>query len=197
MTYHLYGGVRSRAFRVLWCLEELGLPYDHTAAAPRAAEVQALNTSGKVPVLVSDGIALSDSTAIITYLADKHAGLTHPAGSIARARQDGFTQLVLDEIDGALWTASRHSFVLPENLRVPEVKPSLQWEFAQSCARIAAGLNGPFLMDDTFTIADIVFGHCLGWAVGAKFPHNQPVLDEYLSRMRARPAYKVARAKDA
>jgi glutathione S-transferase len=195
MTYHLYGGVRSRAFRVLWALEELGLPYEHTAAAPRAPEVLALNPSGKVPVLVSDGVAITDSTAIITYLADKHAFLTYPPGSVERARQDGFTQMVLDEIDSTLWTASRHSFVLPPEHRVPDIKPSLKWEFAQNCARIAAGLDGPFLMGETFTIADIVFGHCLGWASGAKFEHGQPVLDAYLTRMRGRPAYRAALAK--
>ncbi|SMY08327.1 glutathione S-transferase family protein [Flavimaricola marinus] len=197
MTYHVYGGVRSRAFRVLWALEELGQSYEQTASAPRAPEVVALNPSGKVPVLVADGTALTDSTAIVTYLADKHGQITFPAGSLERAKQDGFTQMALDELDGTLWTASRHSFVLPEEMRVPEVKPSLKWEFAQSCARIAAGFEGPFLMGETFTVADIVFGHCLGWASVAKFSHDQPVLQDYLSRLRARPAYQAARSKES
>ncbi len=127
--YTVIGGIRSRALRVLWMLEELGEPYTHIAAAPRSDEVTALNPSGKIPVLLDGDATLTDSTAILTYLADKHGQLTYPAGTIDRARQDGITHFVLDEMDAILWTASRHSFVLPEDLRVPQIKDSLKWEF--------------------------------------------------------------------
>ena len=194
MSYHLFGGPRSRAFRVIWMLEELGVAYQHTAASARSDEVVAVNPSGKVPVLVSDGTPLTDSTAILTYLADRHGQFTYPPGTIDRARQDGFTQLVNDELDGALWTASRHSFVLPEEHRVPEVKPSLKWEFARSAARLAERLDGPFLMGDEMTVPDFVLAHCLGWSIVAKFDELPPVLRDYLARMQERPAYIRARA---
>lgn len=193
MTYHLFGGVQSRAFRVLWALHELGLPFEHTPSPPRSPEVRALNPSGKVPVLVVDGTPVHDSTAILTYLTDRHGALTHAPGTLERARQDALTQRILDEIDGTLWTASRHSFVLPEEMRVPAIKEPLKWEYARSCARIAAELDGPFLMGDAMTVPDIILAHCLGWAISARFPAEEPALRDYLDRMRARPAYKAAR----
>jgi glutathione S-transferase len=194
MDLHLYGGPKSRAFRVIWMLEELGLEYRHSLAAPRSDEVVALNGSGKIPVLVVDGTAISDSTAIITFLADRTGALTYPAGTLDRARQDGWTGLINDEFDSVLWTASRHSFALPEDRRVPEVKDSLKWEFARSAARLAERFDGPFLMGETMTIADILLTHCLGWAAVAKFPDTGPVLTAYRDEMRRRPAYGRALA---
>jgi glutathione S-transferase len=187
--YTVIGGIRSRTLRVLWMLEELGEPYTHNAAAPRSDEVTALNPSGKVPVLLTDGAALTDSTAILTYLADKHGQLTYPAGTLNRARQDGITHFVLDEMDAVLWTASRHSFILPEEMRVPQIKDSLKWEFERSIDRLAQKLgDGPFLMGDTMTIADIIAAHCGSWAETAKFPLTNDAVNAYLDRMRARPA---------
>ena len=92
-------------------LEELGEPYEHVAAPPRSEGVTAFNPAGKVPVLVEDGTPITDSTAIIQYLADKHGKLTHRAGTLDRARQDSLTQFLLDEFDANLWMAARHSFV--------------------------------------------------------------------------------------
>lgn len=189
MDLHLYGGPKSRAFRVIWMLEELDLDYRHSLAAPRSDEVVALNGTGKIPVLVADGVPLSDSTAILTFLADRFDALSYPAGTLDRARQDGWTQLVNDEFDSVLWTASRHSFVLPEEHRVPAVKDALKWEFARSAARLSEGFDGPFLMGETMTIADILLTHCLGWAIVARFPDPGPELGAYRDRMRRRPAY--------
>ncbi|RLJ51915.1 glutathione S-transferase [Litoreibacter meonggei] len=193
--YTLIGLTKTRTFRVKWALEELGLPYTQRQAPPRSDEAMEHNPSGKVPALIVDGATLTDSTAIITYLADKHSGITCKAGTLGRARQDGFTHLILDELDAVLWTAARHSFILPEEKRVPEVKESLKWEFARSEAVLVAQMgDGPFLMGEEFTIADIVLTHCLDWAIGAKFGISQSRLREYLKTVHARPAYIAARA---
>ena len=111
--YKVLGTANTRAFRVMWMLEELDQPYDHVPAAPQSDGVVAFNPSGKVPVLIEDGTPITDSTAIIQYLADRHGALTHKAGTIERARQDSLTQFLLDEFDAVLWTAARHTFVLP------------------------------------------------------------------------------------
>lgn len=188
--YTVIGNPITRTFRVLWALEELGQPYTLNPASPQSPEVVALNASGKVPVFQDAGNTITDSTAIITYLADKHGQLTAPAGTLARARQDAMTQLCLDEIDSLLWTAARHSFALPEDKRVPQIKDSLKWEFARNLSRIESQIKGPYLLGDDFTIADIVFTQCLNWAFSAKFPiESQGVLD-YSKAMRSRPAYK-------
>lgn len=193
--YTLIGHTMSRAFRVKWVLEELGLPYEQHSVAPQSPEAREHNPSGKIPALIDEGAVLTDSTAIITYLADKHDGLTFRAGTLGRARQDGFTQLILDEFDAALWSAARHSFVLPEDKRVPAMKDTLKWELARAQARLVAQMgDGPFLMGERLTIPDILLGHCLGWAITAKFGISEPRLSEYLNVLKARPAYKAARA---
>lgn len=185
----LIGAKGTRTRRVLWALEELGLDYAHQPHRPRSEEVIRLNPSGKVPVLIDGDTVITDSIAILHYLADRHGALTFPAGTLARARQDSFTFRIVDEIEGPLWTAARHSFILPEEKRVPAIKDSLKWEFAASLARLAADLgDGPFLMGGTMTVPDIVLAHCGGWAGQAGFPVDEPNVTAFLARMRARPA---------
>lgn len=192
--YTVIGGVASRAFRVLWMLEELGAAYEHQPAQPRSEAVLAYNPSGKIPVLIDDGHALTDSSAILTYLADKHQALTHAPGTIERARQDAFTFAVLDDIDSVLWTAARHSFILPEEERVPEVKDSLKKEYSRNIARLMDRMSGPFLMGEMMTVPDIILTHCGNWAISANFPDPEQRFEDYLANMRARPAYGRTRA---
>ena len=191
--YEVVGTLMSRTFRVFWMLEELGQPYTQSPEPPRSPRVQEPNPLGKVPILIDNGTPIADSTAIITYLADKHGALTFPAGTLERAAQDSFTHQILDEIDAALWTASRHSFILPEDMRVPDIKPSLKNEYAHSIAKLMARKRGPFLMGDQITIPDIILTHCGGWAMTAKFPTDNDDFKSYLKQLRARPAFQKAR----
>ncbi|MEM6897965.1 MAG: glutathione S-transferase family protein [Pseudomonadota bacterium] len=195
MTYEVIGSARNRGFRVLWMLEELGVPYAYQNHPPRSPEVLALNPLGKVPVLIGDGAVLTDSVAILTYVADKHGALTFPPGTTERARQDAHMHFLLDEMDSLLWQASRHSFALPEALRVPGAAESAREEFPISADRLAARIEGPFLMGAEMTIADILAVHCLGWAVVAKFPMERDDLKSYSKHLRVRPAYQRARTK--
>ncbi|WP_299783944.1 glutathione S-transferase family protein [uncultured Marivita sp.] len=192
--YKLVGNRATRAFRPLWMLEELAVPYDHIPAAPRSDEVRAFSPSGKVPVLVDGSDVIPDSTAILTYLADKHGAFTHPAGSVNRAKQDAWTFRILDEVDAILWTAARHSFILPEAERVPAVKDSLKTEFSRNLDRIADEMTSDYLVGDDPTVPDFVMAHCLGWARNAKFPDAPEALVAYLRRLRDRPAFQRAAA---
>lgn len=194
--YTVVGSLKTRAFRVIWLLEELGQPYSHIAAAPRSPDALAHNPTGKVPALLVDGVTLTDSVAIMTYLADKHGQFSHPPGTIARAAQDSFTHFVLDEFESLLWTATRHSFVLPEDRRLPAIKPVLHWEFSRSEQTLLARLgDGPFLMGAEVTVPDFLLAHCLTWAIAAKFPQTAPRLTDYLAHMQSRPAYTRAMAR--
>ncbi|ETX29994.1 glutathione S-transferase family protein [Roseivivax isoporae] len=195
MSYTLIGTRQSRAFRALWLLEEIGADYAHVPAAPRSDEVTRVSALGKIPVLVDGETVVPDSSAILTYLADRHAALTFPAGTPERARQDAWTFRILDELDALLWTAARHSFVLPEAARVPAVKDSLKGEFAANLERLTAEIPGPFLMGETMTVPDIVLVHCGGWAVSAKFPEPPAAFKDYARGLRARPAYARASEK--
>lgn len=190
MVYTVYGGVRSRAFRVLWLLEELGVPYTHVDAGPQSDEVRKISPLGKIPVLVDDGTVLRDSSAILTYLADKHGAFTAVAGTLARAQQDAWTFRILDEVESLLWTASKHTFVLPEEERVPEIKAPCRAEYARNIAAIMAEAEGPYLMGAEPCVADIILCHCGGWAQSAKFPTGPESFATYLSALRARPAFQ-------
>ena len=192
--YEVFGTPASRAFRVLWALEELGEAYTLTHAKPRDPVVSAVYPVGKVPVLRVGDEIITDSAAILTYLADKHGGLLAPAGSIERAKQDAITHAVLDEIDAVLWASARHSFVLPEDKRVPEVKESLRWEFNRNVNRLADRITTEFAAGDTFSIADIILTHCLNWSISAKFDYDNKQMAEYAHRMRERAAFKRVRA---
>lgn len=187
--YKVFGTVTSRAFRVLWMLEELNQPYELITAKPRTDAVRAVNPAGKIPVLQIDGQTITDSTAIMTYLADKHHGLTFPAGSIERAHQDALTHAILDELDSSLWIATRHSAILPEDQRVPAIAAPLGADFAQGLERLNDRFVGPFLMGDTMTVPDILLVHCLGWGRMMRFDAGSEALRDYSRRMRERPAY--------
>lgn len=196
MTITLLGTLNSRAARVRWMLVELGLDHNHIAAGPHSPDVTAVSPRGKIPVLVVDGQTLTDSTAILQFLADRHGAFTKSPGTLERAQQDGWTQRILDEFDALLWTAARHSFVLPEDRRLPAIKDSLRWELVRNAAALAAQIgDGPFLMGDEMTVPDIILAHCLIWAGAAKMPVTEPRLTDYLAGMRARPAFAKALAK--
>lgn len=193
--YKVIGASKSRAIRVLWMLEEIGEPYEHLPVAPRSEEAFAHNPLGKIPALIDGDAVLTDSMAIVTYLADKHGKLTAPAGTVARARQDAMTFWLLDEFDAVLWAAAKHSFVLPEELRVPAVKDALKQEFAMSAERLTSWLDGPYLVGGEMSIADILACHCINWSVPAGFPRVDDKLWSYAKNLRSRAAYKVAFAK--
>jgi glutathione S-transferase len=193
--YQVVGNVRTRTFRVLWAMHEMGLEFEHIDAPAQSPEVQAVNPSGKVPALIVDGTTIIDSTAILTYLADKHGQLTYPAGTIERAQQDSLTHFILDEFDAALWTAARNTFVLPADKRVPEIKDTLRWEFARSIKLIEGRMSdGPNLMGDKFTIPDIILTQIGGWARVSKFDVPDGKLKDYFRRQIKRPAYISASA---
>ncbi|MDE0766167.1 MAG: glutathione S-transferase family protein [Amylibacter sp.] len=193
--YKVIGSIKTRAMRVLWAMHEIGLEYEHIKASAQSEEAKLVNPSGKVPSLNVDGTIINDSTAIITYLADKHGQLTYPAGTIERAKQDSLTQFILDELDAVLWTAARHTFVLPEDKRVKGIKETLRWEFSKSLKTLDDRMiEGPNLMGEKFTIPDIILTHIGGWARVAKFDLPDGRLRDYFRHQIKRPAYVTVSA---
>ena len=187
--YQVFGTIRSRTLRVLWMLEELGQPYEFVQTQPRASDLMPKNPGGKVPVLVEGDHTIIDSVAIITYLADKHGQLTHHAGTPERAKQDSFTQFACDELDGSLWTAAKHTFVLPEDKRLPDIKPVARWEWTRACETLEIRLGeNTFVTGETFTVPDLLIGHCAGWALAAKFDWPDGSVGNYFQRLLDRPA---------
>ena len=193
--YKVIGAVKSRAFRVMWMLEELGEVYDHVPAGPRSDEAKKYNVLGKIPALVDGDEVLTDSVAIMTYLGDKHGRLTARAGTPARARQDATTLWLIDEFDAILWAAAKHSFVFPEEARVPAIKDSLKAEFERSARLLSERIEGPYLMGDEMTLADILAVHCINWSIGANFPRVDDRLGKWAAGLRDRAAFKAVQAR--
>ena len=193
--YTLHGTVKSRAMRPLWLLEELGVEYELVPTAPRSPEARALTPLGKIPVLETPEGVIFDSVAMMTWLADRHGAFTHPAGSLRRARQDALTNTILETFDALLWAYAKHSFVLPEERRVPEVKESLRWQWGENAAAMEGLLgDGPFLTGEAPVVPDILLAHCCGWGanLGLDLPGG---LRAHMTAMRARPAFRRAQAR--
>jgi len=189
--YTLIGSLKTRGFRVLWCLEELQVEYQHIAAMPHSDEANKRNPSGKVPALLVGDDVILDSVAICQFLADRHNKLTHKAGTIERGKQDSWTQFALDDVESPLWTHAKHSFFLPKELALADIVHSTKHEFDRAMEILQTRLGDrQFVTGDTFTIPDIILTHCANWA--RKIPKWQipqgPVQD-YFERIRTRPAY--------
>ena len=198
--YTVIGHADSRAARVLWAMEEIGLRYDHVPALPRSEEARAADAEGKIPLLrVREGDreeTISDSVAIVTHLADRHGALTHPPGTLARARQDAMTQFVVCEMDAVLWALAKHSFVWPRERRVPAVKDALRGEAGEAERALERRLGeGAFLAGDALTVPDILAAHCIGWAIKAKVPPGSERARDWARGLRDRPAYRRAAAR--
>ncbi len=188
--YKVIGSLRTRAFRVAWMLNELAQSFTVDPVPPRDASITSLNPSGKVPILLDGTDAIIDSVAICQYLADKHGQCTFPAGTIERAHQDSFTQFATDDVESCLWTVSKHKFVLPEALRVPAVMEACHYDFDRAMESLAKRLSSKnYVMGDTFTVPDLLLGHCGGWAESIGWTVNDPAVADYISRVRMRPAF--------
>ena len=194
----IYGSVRSRTFRCLWTVEELELPYslvnvDFAAGEHRQESYLKLQALGKVPALVDGELTLSESAAICTYLADKapEKGLVPEPRTADRARYDQWLSFVLSELEQPLWTVGKHTFALPEAMRVPDVVEVAKKEFARPAAVLAAAVaSRDYLVGDGFTVADIMAVHTLNWARVAQIPLGHDALEAYRKRHVARPAFK-------
>ena len=193
--YTLIGSPKNRAFRVVWMLEELGLDYETVPVPPQSPELFAVNPAGKSPVLKVDGDIIIDSAAIIQFLADRHGRFTHKAGTLERAKQDSFLQFALDDLDGILWTAAKHSFIFPEALRADGVRKACEYDLEKSLSVLETRLgDNLYVMGDELTVPDIIIGHCAGWVENAKFTWPAGRLSDYLTRLRAREGFQRAHA---
>ena len=193
----VYGYPRSRSTRVVWMLEELGVEYqfrkvDLMKGEGQGPDYQQINPGGKVPTLDHDGFVLTESAAILTYLGDQYpqSGLVPSAeDSEARARYNEWCFFVLTELEQPLWTIGKHTFVHPEDKRVPEILPLAQWEFDRVLRVLDCKLAGrEFALGDRFSAIDILITHILRWAHAFKVNNAYEQLTAYRDRHSSRPA---------
>ena len=186
----VFGRVKSRTFRVVWFLEEAGIPYDLKEIAPRSEDAKKIYKNGKIPFIVDEHNVVSDSVAILTYLSDKNNVFTQSPGSIERAKQDAITFRILDEFEALLWVAAKHTFILPTEKKVPDIIKILKWEFTRNQEKFIDEFTmNNFLCGERFLVPDILLVHCLVWAESMNFSICDS-LTKYVDRLKERPAYQ-------
>jgi glutathione S-transferase len=203
----------SRSQRVLWLLEELGVPYEvkryerdaKTMLAPPA--LVAVHPLGKSPVIVDGDVTLAESGAIIEYLVDKYGDgrLIPPAGTSQRVRYTYWLhyaegsamtplllKLVFDRVaaNPAPWPVSAIARRIAATVTNTFIAPNLKRHFDYIEAELGAHT---WFAGEQFTAADVQMSFPLEISVSrAGLDAGRPKSMAFLERIRARDAYKRA-----
>jgi glutathione S-transferase len=191
----LYGFGPTRSLRALWGLKELDaefefVPVNLLAGEQRRPDFLRLNPAGKVPVLVDGDLVVTESAAIVLYLAEKYPekGLM-PADLKQRAQVYRWMMFAVTELEQPLWRITRHTMLYPEDERLPQDVALARQEFVTMAAILDRHLEGrQFIVGDGITIADCVTAYLIDWANEQHLIDDYPQLRSYLERMYARPA---------
>ncbi|WP_233852288.1 glutathione S-transferase family protein [Paraburkholderia sp. HD33-4] len=203
----------SRSQRVLWLLEELGVPYEvkryerdpNTMLAP--PELRAVHPLGKSPVITDDGLTIAESGAIIEYLVDRYGAgrFAPPPGTPERLRYtywlhyaegSAMPPLLLKLIARRIGGARMPFFAKPI---ARKIATSLQANFVDPQLRLhlgyidsELGATGWFAGND-FTAADVQMSFPLEAATARGAVAAQlTAIGAFLRRIHARPAYQRA-----
>ena len=197
----IWGGGTVRTLRAHWMAHELGLEYRSRLIGPRSGETQtaeftALNVKGKIPVLVDGDFVLTESAAIITYLADAYGpnrGLVPAPGIRERAQYNEWLAYVQMELDAhTLYVLRKHRDLSALYGEAPAAVETAIAGFAKQLAFAEHWLKDhDQLLGPDFTGADIMLTSCLLWAAACRIP-LPAVLIDYQERQTGRPAYQAA-----
>ena len=188
---------RSRSTRVLWLLEELGVPFDLTVMSretKQTPEYRALHPLGRSPVLEEEGGPVFESAALILHIADQNlaAGLIAPLGSHERALQYQWCFFGMTDSEGALMDIARQ---LWKDSGDPdaEIIERATARFVATAGVIEAALgDDEYLVGNSFSVADIVVGSVLGFARSGELSELPAGVVPYVDRLEARPARQRA-----
>ncbi|MET0270649.1 MAG: glutathione S-transferase [Sphingomonas sp.] len=199
MTILVHHLENSRSQRVLWLLEELGLPYavrryerdGKTMLAP--PELRRVHPLGKAPVIEHDGEVVAETGAIVEYLVDLGGALGAPADRAGALRYRHF----LHYAEGSMMPPLLAMLVVGRLglLGRPARRPvqamldvHLDWLETELAAR-------SWFAGDAFTAADVMMSFPLEASrQRAGLNGSRPRLTAWLDRIHARPAYQRALA---
>jgi glutathione S-transferase len=190
----LYGFGPTRSLRALWGLKELNaefefVPVNLLAGQHRQPDFLRLNPAGKVPVLVDGDLVVTESAAIVLYLAEKYPekGLL-PADLKQRAQVYRWMMFAVTELEQPLWRITKHSMLYPEAKRLPQDIALAKEEFAAMVSVLERHMDKRlFIVGDSITVADCVTAYLVDWANEQHLIDNCPHLRGYLERMYSRP----------
>ena len=188
----LYGMGQSRSFRALWALAESGRDYEYINTTLRTDSSESdsakhpsyleLNVQGKVPTLVDGDLVLTESFAIVNYIARNatDSGLLPKVSTPAYARLDELTYFILAELEQPLWSKGKHMFALPEEVRIPAMFDTAKFEFdkaVRALDHLLPDTASEYAIGNSFCIADLLLAHTFNWAIRFEFD----VPDKYIA----------------
>ncbi len=197
MALKLYGVPRSRAARNLWCLGELGLPYElvRVAQGPQGSgspDFVRLNPNARIPALDDDGLVIFESLAINLYLARK-AGRLWPTDTQGEARLYQWTLWVATEVEAALMTYAYNAHIKAEAER-DAYAAATAWVALAPRFRVLdeALARQPYLTGADFALADLNVASVMlpSAVIGVDFS-VWANLKAWLERCLSRPAAKA------
>jgi glutathione S-transferase len=193
-VHHL---VDSRSQRILWLLEELGIPYEikkydrHPTTRLAPPELKAIHPLGKSPVITDEGRVVAESGAIVDYIIRRYGnGRLQPATS--SPKYDDYVQ----------WMHySEGSAMLPFLLKLyagrlgeggAPLMPRIESEISNHLGFIDGHLKGREYLLDDLSGADIQLSFVGEIASRQTDRAAYPNVDAWVKRFQARPAYKAA-----
>jgi glutathione S-transferase len=196
----LYGPARSRASRVLWMLEECGVPFQHEDLAKyatmdeKAAAVKKIYPLGKVPFITDGELRLSESMAINVYLARKYGTQLWPASEGEQAQALQWSFFAVTEVDPPMVQLMIERMFRKEADRNPENEKKNAEQIKRPLAYLNDHLAGrQYLVGNAFTVADLNVACIFSMANGAKVDLDEyPHIKAWLDRCRDRPAHRKA-----
>jgi glutathione S-transferase len=203
----------SRSQRVLWLLEELGVPYEiqkyqrdaKTMLAP--PELLKVHPLGKSPVITDDGVTVAESGAIIEYLLERYgAGRLEPEkGTPERLRftywlhfaeGSAMSPLLMKLVFDRIETAPMPFFARPiargisRKVKTAMVEPNLKRHLDYMERELT---KSEWFAGDEFTAADIQMSFPVeASAQRAGLDSSRPKLMTFLKKIHARPAFRRA-----
>lgn len=196
----LYHSPRTRSVRILWLLEELGLPYElstmpFTDETLKSAAYLKVHPMGKVPAIEDGPVTMFESGAITEYILEKYGnGRLAPApGSPARPGYLQWLHFAESTAMPPVGDMAQHLMFKPENERIPAVVADAQVRIGRVLDAVEAGLTGDYIAGPEFTAADVMLGYALllmKWfgMIGPQHPKTAA----YLQRLEQRPAMQKA-----
>jgi glutathione S-transferase len=184
----------TRDLRVLWALEEMQLPFevggmDHPAHDLNTEAYRRLSPFEQIPSINDDGLVLSESGAILLYLAKK-SGRLIPADRAGEAQVVRWCFAALDSVERPLLSLMVHDWTADGSCQKP--REFLVGWVNRVFANLERWLAGrDFVATKDFTIADILMTHVLSAGIkddGLVAPYAG--ITAYRDRCLARPAWK-------
>ncbi len=157
---------RTRDLRVLWALEEIQLPYqivgmDHPAHALNTDAYRQLSPFEQIPAIDDDGVVLSESAAILVYLAKK-SGRLIPADLAGEAQVVRWCFAAMNSLELPLMGILLHDWWVHDKASCPEHRDSMVGWARRHLGNLDRWLEGrTFVATETFTVADILVAHVL------------------------------------